>query len=330
MPNRGKIALVMAGGEIGMRYSERKNGHTPEVTAEEMLQWLPPEIAEEIHLVDWSHQASSHYSIRMTSDLMDILNKLVIDGIQGIVITCGTDTIEEMAYLADLMWAYPQPVIFTGATYPSDVIGTDSSVNLYQALLSARSQACWGAGVLVCIQDCIFAASEITQESNYRRSGFVALDRGPVGEIIGEDVMLRRAPKRGKIIESVTPAKGVELIQASLGGGERLLAALTMSSDNLPDGVVLAAFGNGNIFPGWIPSVKALVRSSVPVLLTSRCSAGRVVDRYCFEGSASRLFEMGVLNGGDLSPEKARLKLSVAIGAGLSGADLQDYIFCQR
>ncbi|PIE54019.1 MAG: L-asparaginase [Dethiosulfovibrio peptidovorans] len=326
MPNRGKIALVVAGGELCTRWGSKKDGQPTEVSAEEMLQWLPEEITQDVHLVNWSYQASSHYTIRMTSDLMGVMAKLVVDGIQGIVVTCGSDTVDEMSYLADLTWAYPQPVIFTGAVHPSNVMGSDAVINLYQAFLAARSQACWGAGVLICFQDKIFAASEVSLVNNHRRDCLVAVDRGPIGEIVCDDVILRRAPKRGKTLEGVTPAKNVELVQASLGGGERLLASLLSSPEDLPDGVVLGAFGNGNVFPGWLPSIKGLIKSEVPVLLTSRCPSGRVLPSSNIEGSAQRLLEIGVLDGGDLSPLKGRLKLAVAVGAGLSGDELQEYI----
>lgn len=326
MPNRGKIALVVAGGEIGMRYSERKNGHAPVVTAEEMLSWLPEEFTENVQLIDWSHQASSHYTVRMTTDLMKILSKLIVDGIQGIVVTCGTDALEEMAYLASLTWAYPQPVIFTGATHPSDMIGTDGPVNLYQSFLAARAQSSWGMGVLVCFQDQLFAASEITQIANYRRDAFSAIDRGPVGEIINEEVLFRRTLKREKVFEGIVPARNVELVYASLGGGERFMANLANETRETLDGLVIAAFGNGNVFPTWISHIRSLIKSNIPIVLTSKCPAGRTNSLYGFEGSASRLFEMGVLNGGALSPAKARLKLAVGIGAGLSKKELKDYI----
>lgn len=325
MSVRNKIALVIAGGEIGMSHSERKSGHIPELSAEEMLGWFPSEISENIHLVDWSHQASSHYTVRMTSDLMEILSKLVIDGIQGIVVTCGTDTMEEMAYLADLTWAYPQPVIFTGTNSPSDVIGSDALVNLHNSVLSARSQSTWGMGVLVCLQDQLLAASELSQGINYRKNGFMAFDRGPVGEIIGDAVSIRRIPKRGKVLEGVIPARNVEVLYSSLGGGERLIASLASSND-LPEGLVLAAFGGGNVFPAWIPYIKTLIKLEVPVLLSSRCPYGRVMGMFCFEGAANRLFDIGVMNGGDLTPLKARLRLSVGLGAGLTGQDLQKYV----
>ncbi len=97
MSNRGKIALVLAGGQIGMKFNPQTNTCQPNVTADEMLSWVPVEISEKIFVVDWSRQPSSHYTIRMTADLIQVLSKTVIDGADGIVVACGTDTLEEMA-----------------------------------------------------------------------------------------------------------------------------------------------------------------------------------------------------------------------------------------
>ncbi len=325
MPDQPKIALVVAGGTIGMSYSEREGGYAPALGAQDMFRWIDQaRLNCSIEVVDWSHQPSCHYTTRMTIDLIQILRKLVEDGFEGIAVTCGTDTMEEMAYLADLLWAYPQPLIFTGAMIPSDHIGTDAILNLNQAVLAAASKVAWGLGVLVCMQDQLFAASEVCKVTNYRRDAFEAPGRGPVGEIVERNVQILRSPKRATPLpEPVVPAKDVEIIWASLGGGEVLLNLLT---EEELDGIVLAAFGSGNVNPLWLPPIKNIVRRGIPVVLTSRCQRGQVLPIYSYEGSALRLFKAGVLNGGHLSPLQARLKLAVGIGAGYTGDVLQQYL----
>lgn len=119
------------------------------------------------------------------------------------------------------------------------------------------------------------------------------------------------------------PAKDVEIIWASLGGGEVLLNLLT---EEELDGIVLAAFGSGNVNPLWLPPIKNIVRRGIPVVLASRCQRGQVLPIYSYEGSALKLFKAGVLNGGHLSPLQARLKLAVGIGAGYTGDVLQQYL----
>lgn len=330
MPKRNKIALVIAGGQICMKYSEKLDGHTPSMNGEEITEWLPPGLSENLEVVDWSHQPSSHYTMRMTSDLVHILNKLVQEGIAGIVVLCGTDSLEEMAYLTDLLWAYPQPVIFTGAVLPPDMAGSDASINIAQAVLAANSEACWGLGVMACFQDQLFAASEIAQIANHRRSAFMAPDRGPVAEIVGEDVSILRLYKRPKILEGdFSPARNVELLWTTLGSSSKIIGGIAGEKEKSIDGLVIAALGNGNIPPSWTPHVKTLVKEGIPVVLTSRCLVGHVRKMFSFEGSVNKLLEMGVMTGGHLSPLHARLKLAVGLGAGLRDTDLQNYLFDQ-
>jgi L-asparaginase len=328
MSSRGKIALVIAGGQIGMRFNEQMNSWQPVITPEEMLEWLPGETAGKIFTVDWSHQPSSHYSVRMTADLVQVLSKTVVDGADGIVVTCGTDTLEEMAYLADLYWAYPQPLVFTASIYPYDMPGSDAHLNLTQAVQAAFSKECWGLGVLVCVQEQLFAASEITEIASQRQDAFAAPGRGPLAQFIGDKVDIIRQYKRSKVLEgSMTPARDVELLSVALGGGERLLEILSSDEKRELDGLVIAGFGNGHVPPSWIPRIKKLLKDDVPVVITTRCPEGYTREiPYSFEGSMSRLLEMGVLQGGSLRPAQARLKLAAGLGAGLRRSDLQQYL----
>ncbi|HBG14714.1 MAG TPA: asparaginase, partial [Synergistaceae bacterium] len=110
MPHRDKIAFVGTGGTISMTFSSKQNGYVPTLSAQDLVEMLPADLKSDLQVIDWSHQPSSHYTIRMTTDLVELLRKLVKDGVSGIVVTCGTDSLEEMAYLTDLLWAYPQPV----------------------------------------------------------------------------------------------------------------------------------------------------------------------------------------------------------------------------
>ena len=328
MAGRGKTALVILGGQIGMKFNEQQDSWQSTLTREEILEWLPSDVAEKVFVIDWSRQPSSHYSVRMVADLVQVLVKSVIDGAEGVVVTCGTDALEEMAYLTDLYWAYPQPLIFTASKYPHDVPGSDAKLNLTQAVQASLSKECWGLGVLVCVQEQLFAASEITETANQRKEAFSSPGRGPVAQFVGDRVDLLRLHKRTKSLEgAMTPVRDVELLYASVGAGEKLLEALASQEPGELDGVVIAGFGNGHVPPSWIPRVKQLLKDGVPVVITTRCTSGHTMETPCsFEGSTSRILEMGALDGGALRPIQARLKLAAGLGAGLEGADLQRYL----
>lgn len=325
MPDLPKIGFIVAGGTIGMLYSERHGGHVPSLGAEEMLRWLPKDMPCEVVPYDWARQPSCHYTIGMTTDLVELLRKTIKDGVQGIVVTCGTDLMEEMAYLTDLLWPYPQPVVYTGAMLPSDCPGSDSAINLSQAFLAAASERTWGQGVMVCFQDQLFAASEVRKVHSSRRDAFEAPGRGPVAEVLQNKIHLYRSPIRTATLgEYVTPAREIELVWAALGCGERLLGCLSKGPDL--DGLVLAGTGSGNVPPSWQPHIRSFLKREIPVVITSRCSQGRVGRMYGYEGSAKRLIEMGVLDGGGLRPTQARLKLAVGLGGGLKSKSLQLYL----
>ncbi len=325
MPDLPKIGFIVAGGTIGMLYSERHGGHVPNLGAEEMLRWLPKDMPCEVVPYDWARQPSCHYTIGMTTDLVELLRKTIKDGVQGIVVTCGTDLMEEMAYLTDLLWPYPQPVVYTGAMLPSDCPGSDSAINLSQAFLAAASERTWGQGVMVCFQDQLFAASEVRKVHSSRRDAFEAPGRGPVAEVLQNKIHLYRSPIRTATLgEYVTPAREIELVWAALGCGERLLGCLSKGPDL--DGLVLAGTGSGNVPPSWQPHIRSFLKREIPVVITSRCSQGRVGRMYGYEGSAKRLIEMGVLDGGGLRPTQARLKLAVGLGGGLKSKSLQLYL----
>lgn len=321
------ITLVLAGGEIAMSVTD---GTIPSRTplAEEVSEDLPECFRERVKIIDWSHQPGSHYSVRMTADLIELLSQQVTAGASAVAVLCGADAIEEMAYLADLLWVYPQPLIFTATHMPKGPDSDDIRILLNETLLAASSRETWGQGVLVCADGELFAASDIVESADYGRKGFEGTFRGAIGSIIGQDVVLWQAPKRSKIFDApFTPAKDVELLFASLGAGERFLQLLTEDDEfESIDGLVIAGFGGGNVYPAWVPYLRTLCREDIPVVMVSRCTKGTVLSDVPFEGSFAKLHELGVMSGGFLTPLRARLKLAVGIGAGLKGEELQNYL----
>ena len=148
MTRHGKTVLVVTGGQMGMGYNPETGSVQPIVTPEEMLSWLPRIWPSGFPPWSGATSQASHYTMRMTFDLMQVFEKAVVDGASGVVVSCGTDTLEEMAYLTDLYWSYPQPVIFTGTSIPSSDLGGDAPANLYQAVLASVAEETWGMGVL--------------------------------------------------------------------------------------------------------------------------------------------------------------------------------------
>ena len=328
MPNRGKIALILAGGQI-VHKCATDDSEGVSLAEGELKAYFPGGFREKFYVVDWSHQPVNYYTLRMCGDLVNLAGSQVESGAVGVVITCGTQAMTEAAYFADLVWTYPQPLIFTSSVYSAETPGSETALHISQSVRAAESQGCWGQGVLVCVQDQIYAASEICQLSNYGRFGHSSFAYGPVGVFAGpsDELVFFRPVRRGKIMDiNTTPARNVEIIEASLGGGDVLLNALLDGRVSELDGLVLAAFGDGDVPPSWGPLLRKILRASTPVVLASRCPVGCVLPGPGFEGSAKRLLEMGLISAGTLTPLQARIRLAVGLGAGLTGQELRAYM----
>lgn len=322
------ITLVIAGGEISSAFTAGRSSAESQESVQLLREWFGEEALSGVNIIDWSHQASSHYSMRMTADLVELLDQQVAGGASAVITLCGSDSVEEMAYLADLLWVYPQPLIFAVTSSCPDMPGSDAKAVLSEALIAASSRESWGQGVLVCTQGQLFAASDVVEFSNYGRCGFGGNRCGPLGEIAGGKVFLRQAPHRGKVFDfPFTPARNVEVLTSALGSGERFLEMLTKGTpESRIDGLVISGFGGGNVYPAWVPHLKMLCKQGVPIVIVSRCPRGCVVEQEVFEGSFAKLKDMGILSGGFMSPLKARLRLAVGLGVGLKGEELQRYL----
>jgi L-asparaginase len=180
---------------------------------------------------------------------------------------------------------------------------------------------------LVLSDSTLLSASDVVEVSNYRCAGFKTPSCGIVAEFEGGELLALCARDRNRVLPMNTqPARRVEIIYASLGGGEIILSALQNKGVDEIDGLVLAALGDGEVAPSWTPYIKKFLKEEIPVVLTSRCINGKVIPGFNFEGSAYRLIEMGVFDGGGLNPVQARIKMSLGLGAGLKGEELQAYI----
>ncbi|MGI6075671.1 MAG: asparaginase [Pyramidobacter sp.] len=321
------ISLVIAGGEIARTLENAPGNAGQSANGEIIKSWIPEEMADSVNVIDWSHQPGSHYSLNMTSDLMFLLAQQVTAGAHAVVAFCGSDAVEEMAYLADLMWIYPQPLIFAVARSAPGEAGSDALLALREALTVAGAREAWGRGVLLCANGRIYAASDLVEASNYGRGLYRGNFSESAGCVSDGSVSFWQMPKRSKIFDKIfVPARNVELLEASLGAGERFLQALTDEEANAPDGLVIAGFGGGCVYPAWVPHLKTLVRNGVPVVAASRCLQGCITEEEDFEGSFSKLKEFGVMSAGFLTPLQARIKLAVGLGAGLKDEELQKYL----
>jgi L-asparaginase len=248
-----------------------------------------------------------------TSDLRGLVaeaRRCLSDGVDGVVVTQGTDTMEESAYLADLLHDDPRPIVFTGAQRPFDAAAADGPGNLADALRVAASPAARDLGALLCFDGLAFAARGVRKIDTLRSGAFGAPGRGPVLRLAGGSVLPLARPARPAPLplDLAVDLPRVDVVACYLGMDTALLHAAVAAG---AAGLVLEAFGAGNVPPGIAEATEELVAAGVPVLVCSRVPAGPVAPLYATGGA--RLARAGAVFAGDLSPWQGRLLLAAAL-----------------
>ncbi len=264
-----------------------------------------------------THEFSLKPSPSMTPDDMLQLAKLAqsfLDDpiIDGVVITHGTDTLEETSYFLDLFLLHKKPVVFTGSMRSYSDIGFDGLSNLLSSILVAAHPDSIGKGVLVCLNDEINTAREVTKSHTLALDTFKSLEFGPIGIVEQDNVIYTRNPSlRVAALRPESIESQVHLIKVAAGMGSELLNLLI---DNGAKGFVIEALGRGNVPPQMVSGITRAIELNIPVLLTSRCPIGRVLDNYGYEGGGHHLQSLGVIFTQSLNGQKARIQLMLALG----------------
>lgn len=317
MPEKAKLALVIAG-----NFSADEENADPY----SLLNYLPQDLAACCKIIEWSSQPSSHYSMKFTLDMANMFETLIEDGYEGIIVVAGSAVMDEMAYLTDLLWQHEQPVIYANLMVQGRAGLEEGLINLRCSVLAALSDDARNKGVLICSSGELFAAPEVRMVDPVSvDNAFESPEKGSLGKLLNGEIKFFRDIRRPEFLarRPETPVP-VDIMWASLGGGERMLSML--SDDKTMAGLVLAGFGTGNVSPAWVPHIRNIIRRRIPVAIVSRCMLGHIQESSTAEGSLPKLFEMGVMSGGKLSPYQARIRMSLGIGAGLTQQGLSLYL----
>lgn len=315
------IALFFTGGTIAMLHAGdgtvRPALHAADIVSalagaggRAPLVSLPDDVA--LLPVDWADLPSPH----MTPDLMfrlarDVQEALARPDVIGAVVTHGTDVMEETAFMLDLLVDSAKPVLVTGAMRSADEAGYDGLRNLAASLRCCLLPLPGGLGVVIAMTDKLFAAREATKIHSMGLDAFDAPGAGPLGTCVAGGVQLFRmpvpcAPLRVRELES-----RVGLVALAPGMDGSLIRYCREKGDK---GLVVEGFGAGNVPPGAIEELRLCVEARMPVVLTSRCIEGGVWPVYGYRGGADDLRDMGLILGGNLRAQKARILLMAALG----------------
>ncbi|MEN6590279.1 MAG: asparaginase [Fervidobacterium sp.] len=309
--NRKKIMIVSTGGTIAMVKKGREV--VPLDQGSSLVTDIPGlhEIAD-VELFEFSNIPSPS----MTPSLMWELAKKIDDllenkGYDGAVVTHGTDTLEETAYFLDLVLRTEKPVVITASMRNISELSTDGPRNVLSSVMTAAADSSYGMGVLVCLNDEIHAAREVTKTYTSNVATFDSPGYGPLG-IVDENsvIYFRKSLTREKIVTDRIEER-VAIVKTFSGDDGSILKAVYKMGYK---GIVLEGFGRGNVPPQLAQVVEEIINSDIPVVVTSRCFKGRVYPIYGYLGGGADLRKRGAILSEHPLAQKARLKLMVVLG----------------
>jgi len=308
-----KILIVFTGGTFSMMIDENTGGAVPYFSGEQLLQKIPEakELAE-IDCYDFGKYPGPH----MTPELMFSLSNKIKDFLKenkyrGVIVTHGTDTLEETAYMLDLTIKTEVPIVIIGSMKNSSEPDWDGPKNLTDAISVCLNPNSHGIGVLVCLNGEINAASEVTKIYTEEVDSFHSLDFGALGFVQNGKVFFNRMPRKLEVIDTQKIVPNVDLLTVYAGMSDKFFR---FSADSGTEGLIVEALGVGNVPPAAFEGIKYAVEKDIPVVLVSRCPAGETEDIYSYPGAGRWLHELGVIFTDFLNGQKARIKLIVALG----------------
>jgi L-asparaginase len=314
------IHLLFTGGTISMQRDARAGGNIPSHGGEALV-GLAPELATvaPFRVEDWGKYPACHLGLDRLWQLRNRIEAVARGegssggAPDGIVITHGTDILEETAYLLARTLDAGVPVILTGAMRTSSESEWDGPRNLTDAARVAAAPAARGRGAMVVFAGEIFDGLEVAKVHAVGLEAFAAPHSGPVGTVLDGQVSFKISPRLRAPVVPPGPSARVALIPMVVGDQGELLDLARPTHD----GVVLIAFGSGNLPPGAVPAIRRWLAEGKPVVLASRCLYGHVTPVYAFEGGGAMLVREGVIPAGARTPSQARMELVISLSAGV-------------
>ncbi|MCT4618010.1 MAG: asparaginase [Marinisporobacter sp.] len=312
MKNPNKVAVIFTGGTISMKIDPRISAAIPALSSEEIMSMVTNiDRYADIEIVNFDRLPGPHMTPEKMMQLTKLVKKLIIrEDITGVIVTHGTDSLEETAYLLDLTINSTKPIIVVGAMRNSSELGYDGSSNLSAAICTAISEQAKNKGVLIVMNNELNAASEVTKTHTLSLDTFKSMEFGPLGIVDNDEVIFYRDITKHAHIETENIESHVDLIKAAAGMDSRLIKYCV---DSGAKGIIIEAMGRGNVPPAMVEGIQYAIDHHVVIVMVSRCPMGRVLDTYGYEGAGRNLRNLGVILGGNLPGQKARIKLMLAL-----------------
>lgn len=308
------IELISTGGTIAMGFDSISGGAVQKLSAEGLLQGMPSlDGIARIETMNFCNKPGPHMLPGDVFEMSKVIRSLFENKkADGVVVTHGTDTIEETAYALDLLLDSNNPVVVTGAMRNTSLLSADGPSNMFNSIITAAANDSYGMGVMVVFNNEVHLGRDVTKASATQLNTFRSPLFGPVGFIYADRVQFVREIGLRETIPAKDVSAQVELIKFTQGISNFFFEAV---KDSQIDGVVVEAAGVGHVSVPVANELRELVEMGKPVVVTSRCYEGLVLgNAYAFEGSEKDLQDIGVIFAPGLSGQKARIKLILTLG----------------
>ena len=322
MSTKKKVGILFTGGTISMTIDKEIGANVPTLSGEQIMSMATnvKDVAE-FEIKDFDEIPGPHMTpeklLHLKDNVLELLNR---EDICGVVITHGTDSLEESAYFLDLVINHEKPVVVTGAMRSSSELGYDGSNNLSSAVCVAISDNAKNKGVLVVLNNEVLLASEATKTDTMALNTFQSPAKGSLGIVDNNELLLYKNVAHRTFIDTDQVENKVALFKSGIGMDDTFINhAVDMGYKGIE------AMGRGNIPPQMYEGVKYARENGVVVVITSRCSTGRVHDSYGYLGSGRDLKNIGCIFAGDLNGHKCRIKLMLALGKTNNLDEIKDF-----
>ncbi|MDO5102581.1 MAG: asparaginase [Lautropia sp.] len=317
MNTQKTIHLISTGGTIASAPGEDGRNISGALTGEALAQSLVLDASISLHVHSLLQKPSNAITpadwLKIVQHCQQLIQQQETD---GIVITHGTDTLEDTAYcLHCVLDTARVPIIVTGSQRVPHALGSDAHANLKAAIDAAASGSCRDTGVLVAFNESLFSAAFARKVSSFQLNGFDAPGLGSQGFIDqGQVTMLQRPARQALLPLPVNALPRVEILPIHAGASIEMLDAILSTH---PAGLVIDAVGRGHVPPDWMPSLQhAIGTDGLPVLITSNTLHGAIHPVYQFAGSLHELMAAGAIGVRHLSARKARIRLALLLANG--------------
>ncbi|WP_316569771.1 asparaginase [Neobacillus sp. YIM B06451] len=310
-----KVVLLTTGGTIASKPNKTSGKlASGELTGEELVEMcnLPEDI--EVVVESVFQKASMHITFRDLVYLKDKIEHYFKDeSVAGVVVTHGTDTLEETAYFLDLTVDDSRPVVVTGSQRSPEDLGSDVFINLRHAIYSACSPDLSDVGTVVVFNERIFAARYVKKEHASNIQGFNSFGFGYLGIIDNDEVFIYQKPLKREVYKLLDGIPRIDIVKCYIGGDGTFIKAARESGAK---GIVLEGVGRGQVAPLMMDEIEKAIDSGIIVVITTSAEEGAVYPTYDYKGSAFDLVTKGAILGSDNDSKKARIKLAVALASG--------------